>query len=108
MNVVSLPGMILLYRPSPKVCTPGANQNVAPGWFQLKPVFGPAGTTIAPGGGVAGPLSNSVLPQICAGGDAGQEVCAKLCGAGSVKVMRDRMSTRVETRRMFSVCKRSS
>jgi hypothetical protein len=40
----------------------------------------PAGTTIAPVGAVAGPLSNEALPQIFAGGELGHDPF----GAGSV------------------------
>ena len=55
MKVVPAAGSIWLYWPPPRVCVPGANQNVLPGWFQLTPESSPAATVTAPAGALAGP-----------------------------------------------------
>lgn len=57
--------------PVPSVCTPGANQYVLLAWSRSTELLLPAGTTIAPPGGVVGPFSSTVLPQIRAGGALG-------------------------------------
>src|SRR4051794_34162768 len=67
---------------SARVCTPGANQKVAPVRRKSKPLLSPAGTVTAPAGGALGPSSKSELPQTWAGGVVGEGAWARAPAAG--------------------------
>jgi hypothetical protein len=74
-------GAIWLNAPVPKVCVPGANQNVLPAWLKLTAELSPAATVMAPTGAVAGPASSAELPHTVVGA-VGRPVGVVLDGDG--------------------------